>query len=632
MEKAKEQNVRFNPGKIQYRQKEVKFLGHLWSKNKTKVDPERVRAIKAIKEPKTKTQLQKCLGIFNYLRKFIPQMATIAAPLYELLSNAVLYKWMPTHAKALQTLKESISKAPVLATFDSKKPIIIQADASQYGLGCCLLQDKKPVVLDSRILTETEKNYAQIEKEMLALCYAAHKFEKYIWGMPDVLFQTDHQPLIHIFKKPIYKITNNRLKKMRLKLLRFQPKVEYLPGKYMHIADLLSRNCLEDPVEDDPEMVEVVHEVTKYIDMSLNVKADLVRETANDPGLSAVMQYYQEGWPKNNKVIVNEVKPYWKLRMDIFVEDKLKIGIDILHFNSKDFLVVEDYLSKWLEIKPLSSKSSKAVIDALRSIFSTHGNPQIIFGDNNPLNSHECHEFAKSMGSVIKTSSPEYARSNGLAEKGVHIAKQMLKKCSDSGTHILDALKEYNNTPLTGMNVSPAEILMSRKCRTLVPILNKNLEPKVVKVKQVLKRLQDKVKSQHDLHANRKPIHFSQGDSVVVRRGKKWQKGNIVRKLSGNRSYVVELLGGGQLRRNTWHLKHSSTKPDRVDARENKEIDADAILANIRAGEKKVTINPNPTVRAVSVPAAQGLMTFESRQTTRFGRKILKPHRYDGSC
>ncbi|XP_034248250.1 uncharacterized protein K02A2.6-like [Thrips palmi] len=174
MEKAKEQNVRFNPGKIQYRQKEVKFLGHLWSKNKTKVDPERVRAIKAIKEPKTKTQLQKCLGIFNYLRKFIPQMATIAAPLYELLSNAVLYKWMPTHAKALQTLKESISKAPVLATFDSKKPIIIQADASQYGLGCCLLQDKKPVVLDSRILTETEKNYAQIEKEMLALCYAAH--------------------------------------------------------------------------------------------------------------------------------------------------------------------------------------------------------------------------------------------------------------------------------------------------------------------------------------------------------------------------------------------------------------------------------------------------------------------------
>ncbi|XP_034256895.1 uncharacterized protein LOC117654396 [Thrips palmi] len=222
------------------------------------------------------------------------------------------------------------------------------------------------------------------------------------------------------------------------------------------------------------------------------------------------------------------------------------------------------------------------------------------------------------MGSVIKTSSPEYARSNGLAEKGVHIAKQMLKKCSDSGTHILDALKEYNNTPLTGMNVSPAEILMSRKCRTLVPILNKNLEPKVVKVKQVLKRLQDKVKSQHDLHANRKPVNFSQGDSVVVRRGKKWQKGNIVRKLSGNRSYVVELLGGGQLRRNTWHLKHSSTKPDRVDARENKEIDADAILANIRAGEKKVTINPNPTVRAVSVPAAQGLMTFESRQKTRF--------------
>lgn len=709
LQRAKEQNIRFNCEKIQYRQKEVKFLGQLVSKNATKVDPQRVRAIQAINEPKTKKQLQKCLGTFNYVRKFLPQMATIAAPLYQLLSKTISFQWLPVHAEAFSKLKEALTTAPVLATFDSSKSIVIQADASQYGLGCCLLQNGRPVALDSRILTETEKNYAQVEKEMLALCFAAQKFEKYIWGMPDVLFQTDHQPLIHIFKKVISSITNNRLKKMRLKLLRFHPRVEYLPGKYMHIADLLSRQCLGDPVEDDPEMTEVVHEVTKYIPMSETIKADLQRETALDPGLSAVMKYCREGWPNNKNKVDNEAKPYWQIRMDIFVEDNLviledriivpiklrkpvlkklhtahlgidktkararqslywpgmsndianlikecrpcerhsannfreplipheipslrfqKIGVDILNFDSKDYLVVEDYLSKWLEIKPLPSKSSKSVIDALRSIFATHGNPQEIFGDNNPLNSSECHEFAKSMECEIKTSSPEYARSNGLAEKGVHIAKQMLKKCKDDGTHILDALKEYNNTPLTGLTVSPAQILMSRTCRTVIPTLKRHLEPKVVLVRKLLKKLQDKIKAQHDLRARRKPVTFQQGENVVVRRGKKWHKGNIVRRLSADRSYVINLLGGGQLRRNTWHIKHSATKPDRVDAGVNQiELDADAILANLRLGEKRVNHNPpNPLRNFVPVDSRT---VDPDVNTSRFGRRITKNKRYD---
>ncbi|KAK3913708.1 CCHC-type zinc finger protein [Frankliniella fusca] len=77
-------------------------------------------------------------------------------------------------------------------------------------------------------------------------------------------------------------IVRQRLKKMRIKLLRFQPEVQYLPGKHMHIAGLLSRNCLDDPVQDDPEMVEVVHEVTKYIPLSHNLRLALIRETEND--------------------------------------------------------------------------------------------------------------------------------------------------------------------------------------------------------------------------------------------------------------------------------------------------------------------------------------------------------------
>ena len=185
------------------------------------------------------------------------------------MSSAVTCQWLLVHDEAFQQLKDCVSNAPVLVPFDHKKPLVVQADASQDGLGAVLLQEQKLVSSASRKLIESEKNYAQIEKEMLALSFASEKFKTFIYGMPNVKYQTDHQPLVSIFKKPVHQITNNRLKKLRLKMMIFNPEVEYLPGKYMFLADLLSRNYIEDPVEDDPEMVEVVHEVTSNLSIPL---------------------------------------------------------------------------------------------------------------------------------------------------------------------------------------------------------------------------------------------------------------------------------------------------------------------------------------------------------------------------
>ena len=62
-----------------------------------------------------------------------------------------------------------------------------------------------------------------------------------------------------------------------------------------------------------------------------------------------------------------------------------KVSADILEFMSQPFLVVVDNFSKWLELKKLTSKSSASVIEVLREVFSTHGIPETIFGDNKPL-------------------------------------------------------------------------------------------------------------------------------------------------------------------------------------------------------------------------------------------------------
>ena len=646
LERARAENVKFNQNKTQYRLAQVMFLGFLWSKNQIKIDPGRIAAIQALKEPETRHNLQKVCGTFNHLRKFLPQMGTIAVPLCELLSSAVTYKWLPMHTEAFQKLKDCVSNAFALVPFDPSKPIVVQADASQFGLGAVLLQENKPVSSASRKLTDSEVNYAQIEKEMLALSYASEKFKHFIYGMPNVKYQTDHQPLVSIFKKPVHKITNNRLKKLRLKMMRFNPTVEYLPGKYMFLADLLSRNFIEDPVDDDPEMVEVVHEVTQNLAISPGIMSVLKIETEKDLGLKAVKNYYQNGWPNSKDKAQPESWPYWSERDNIFVEDDLvilvdkvivppsirakvleslhaahqgiskttararqvvfwpgitndiktflkecrlceryscanykepliphkipdlrfqKVSADIKEINSQSYLIVVDNFSKWLEIRKLSSKSSGSVINALRAVFTTHGYPEIIFGDNNPLNSYECKQYAQSIGSSIETSSPEYARSNGLAEKGVHIALQLVEKAIDEGGPYEEKVLEYNNTPLAGLEYSPAQILMSRMCRTKVPARTQNLLPKVVDPTVQQQNLQTRVKQRHDKRARRKPVEFSVGDSIVFWKNKRWLKGTVVEKHAAPRSYIIRQLNGRTLRRNTWHLRKSSTRPDRWD-------------------------------------------------------------------
>ncbi|GBO30251.1 Retrovirus-related Pol polyprotein from transposon 17.6 [Araneus ventricosus] len=130
-----------------------------------KPDPDYVQAIIDMPEPRNKTELQRILGIINYLRQFIPQASTISAPLRELLKKSTVWHWLPAHETALKTLKNKIASAPVLSVFNSSKSIVIKPNNSKDGLGCCLLQDGRPVAFASRSLTETEKGYAQIEKE-----------------------------------------------------------------------------------------------------------------------------------------------------------------------------------------------------------------------------------------------------------------------------------------------------------------------------------------------------------------------------------------------------------------------------------------------------------------------------------
>ena len=179
MERVKASNICFNKDKMKFKVKEVVYMGNIVSEEGLKPDPQKVKVINEMTTPESKEDLRRILGMINYLAQFIPNLSAMTAPLLELLKNNVEWSWCPKHEAALRCLKDLLCGEPVLTFYCADKPVTVQCDAISYGLGACLLHEGRPIAYVSRSLTRAERNYAQIEKEPLAICFSMERFHHY---------------------------------------------------------------------------------------------------------------------------------------------------------------------------------------------------------------------------------------------------------------------------------------------------------------------------------------------------------------------------------------------------------------------------------------------------------------------
>ena len=122
------------------------------------------------------------VGMIDFLTLYCENLSPTIRPLTELTKNDMKFVWSQTQDNAFRNAKKLIAEAPVIQFFSLDNPVMPQVDASDDRLGGVLLQPNQsgqlqPVAYTSCSLTDTEKQYSQMEKECLAICNAFRKFD-----------------------------------------------------------------------------------------------------------------------------------------------------------------------------------------------------------------------------------------------------------------------------------------------------------------------------------------------------------------------------------------------------------------------------------------------------------------------
>ena len=260
----KEAKLTINADKSKFGFKYLKYLGFIVGDGKLQVDPDKVAAIQNFPVPKTPRMVRSFMGMAGWYRRFVPEFATMSAPITDSLKKGTKFKFTQEAVEAFKKLKDAMSSAPVLINPDFTKHFFIQCDASNRGIGAVLFQKDEegyehPIYFHSQKLNSAQCNYTVTEKECLAVVTAIQKFRPYVEGMPFTVI-TDHASLKWLMT---LKDLSGRLARWSLKLQAFDFSIEHRKGSLNKVPDALSRVFCE-AVEDFEDLPILGFETTEF--------------------------------------------------------------------------------------------------------------------------------------------------------------------------------------------------------------------------------------------------------------------------------------------------------------------------------------------------------------------------------
>lgn len=240
-DRLRQTNLKIQLDKSEFLRKEILYLGHAITNEGLKPNNDKIQTVIDYPIPKTQTEIKRFLGFLGYYRRFIKDFSKITQPMSACLKKGRKVVLDEKYVESFQKSKEQLINSPILQFPDMTKPFILTTDASDVAIGAVLSQGSigsdRPIAYASRTLTDTEKRYSTIERELLAVIWAVKHFRPYLYGHKFDIY-TDHKPLKWLYQ---LKEPNSKLARWRLYLQAYDFNIIHKSGKQNANADALSR-------------------------------------------------------------------------------------------------------------------------------------------------------------------------------------------------------------------------------------------------------------------------------------------------------------------------------------------------------------------------------------------------------
>ena len=486
--------IRINPRKTKLGLQQVEYVGHMLSCEGLSFSREKRSDVFQTPLPKTVGDLRSFLGLANWFRDHIQHHSTLAHPMQSLIGEnpkGRKVSWTPEAEAAFYKLKQSINDCPKLFFLTEGGTIILQTDASDYGIGAILFQiigdEKRPIAFVSKSMTASQiANWPANEKEAYAIWFSMTKLE---YLLRDVHFrlQTDHRNLTFISLQG-----SPRVRRWKLAIQEFDFDIEYIKGADNMVADRLSRDLprAELSVSSDPVILAALEE-DAHIPSEYHVKISKVHNTnAGHHGVDrtlAKLRMLGEDWtgmrghvrsfirkcPCCQKMrelnITAYTTPYTLARYEPM--ERLNIdSVGPLPADNKGntyIIVIIDCFTRFVELYPVVDLTANPAAVALLHHMGRYGAPCELQSDNGAQFVNDIiSEFLKLVGTDHRLTLAYSHEENGIVERANKAIMTYLRaiifdrNVIDTWSECLPLVQRiYNANPNVSLGNSPSSLL-----------------------------------------------------------------------------------------------------------------------------------------------------------------------------